>query len=123
MAKNNLMFWTYLKDKPKRDYIDPRILIARQIGWQKLAGNETPFSVPEPDNYNRAVLTDKPVECRAVENQVIYKDANKQGWVTVLYVTEDELQAYNRWLATVNPRAHWQHTRPPRLKEHRVIPL
>ena len=120
MAKHQPMFWSYLGQKPKRDYIDPRIIVARQIGWQKLAC-ETSYSVPEPDNYNRAVITDRPVECRAVEDQVIYKDKN--GWITLLYVPEDQHDEYDSWLAKLKPKAYWQHTKPPKLKNKRSILL
>jgi len=122
MAKHQPMFWSYLGPKPRRDYIDPRIPVARQVGWQKLAG-ETPYSIPEPDNYNRAVLTDHPVECLAVEDQVIYKDISKNGWITVLYVPEEQHDEYDQWLTTINLRAYWQHTKPPKLKNRRSILL
>ena len=120
MAKHQPMFWSYLGQRPRRDYIDPRIAIARQIGWQKLAG-DTAYSVPEPDNYNRAVLTDHPVECLAIEDQVIYKDKNKDAWITVLYVPEEQHEVYDLWLAELKPEAYWQHTKPPKLKKQRSI--
>lgn len=122
MAKHQPMFWSYLGHKPKRDYIDPRIIIARQIGWQKQAG-DTAFSVPEPDNYNRAVLTDLPVECLSIEDQVIYKDKSKDCWITVLYVPEEQHEVYDQWLAKLKPQAYWQHTKPPKLKNKRSILL
>lgn len=120
MAKHQPMFWSYLGQKPKRDYVDPRIAIARQIAWQKLPG-ETSYTVPEPDNYNRAVITDKPVECLSIEDQVIYKSFN--GWITVLYVPEEQHDVYDSWLAELKPKAYWQHTKPPKLKKQRSILL
>ena len=122
MAKHQPMFWSYLGQKPKRDYIDPRIPIARQIGWQKFAG-ETPYTIPEPDNYNRAVVSDKPVECVFVEDQVIYKDTSRGLWITVLLVPEEQHDDYDSWLAKLKPQAYWQHTKPPKLKKQRLIPL
>ena len=120
MAKHQPMFWSYLGTKPKRDFVDPRIAVARQIAWQKLPG-DTAFSVPEPDNYNRAVITDKPVECVDIDDQVIYKSFN--GWITVLYVPEEQHEVYDSWLAKLKPRAYWQHTKPPKLKNKRSILL
>lgn len=122
MARPSSMFWTYTGFKPKRDFIDPRIPIARQLAWTKLTG-DTPYSVPEPDNYNRAIISDKPVECKFVEDQVIYKDTNKNHWVTVMLVNDDSISEYNLWLDRVKPRAHWQHTRAPKIKKQRIIPL
>ena len=122
MAKHQPMFWSYLAQKPKRDYVDPRIIIARQIGWQKVSG-DTAFSIPEPENYNRAVITDKPVECLAINDQVIYRDLNKNAWITVLYVPEEQQDEYDLWLAKLKPQAYWQHTKPPKIKKQRSIPL
>ena len=113
MRKNKKMFWNYTKVKPKRDYIDPRIIVARHIGWQKLFGDQTYYSVPEPDNYNRAVLTIKPVECKFIEDQVIYKDANKGGWITLMYVPDEQLGEYDAWLNRTDNLAYWQHIKAP----------
>jgi len=115
---NKPMTWCYNTQAPRRDYIDPRIPIAKQIGWTKLHG-DTPYTVPEPDNYNRAVVTAKPVECLGIEDQVIYKDRSKNAWITVLYVPEEQQAEYDLWLKRINPRAHWQHTRAPKLKKQR----
>ena len=116
MARNKLIHWTYNTHRPKRDYIDPRLLVARHIGWTKIAGSETIFSVPEPDNYNRAILTQRPVECVFIEDQVIYKDLNKNMWITLMYVTEEQLGEYNAWLNRLQPDAYWQHTQAPKIR-------
>lgn len=115
------MFWTYSGLNPKRDYIDPRIAVARQIGWQKLPGDETNFTVPEPDNYNHCIIMDKPTECKFIESQVVYKDKNK--WFTLMLVPDELISEYNQWLLTINPEAYWQHTRPPKLKSQRKSPM
>ncbi len=115
---NRAIHWFYNGLAPRRDYIDPRIQVAKQIGWNKLPG-DTPYTVPEPDNYNRAVVTDKPVECLAIEDQVIYKDQSKNAWVTLMYVPDEQLSEYDLWLKLQTVRAHWQHTRAPKLKKQR----
>lgn len=122
MPKHSQIYWTYAGSKPKREYTDPRIPIARQIAWQKWQG-DTSYTIPEPDNYNRAVITDKPVECVAIENQVIYKDVSKNHWVTVLLVEDDQQAEYDSWLARLQPTAHWQHTKPPKVRKQRSILL
>lgn len=115
------MFWTYSGSKPRRELIDPRIAIAKQIGWQKYTGPETSFTIPEPDNYNRAVVTAKPVECTFVEDQVIYKDKHRNHWVTVMLLGEDQQGEYDAWLNRIKPDAFWQHTKAPKLKKSRSI--
>jgi len=122
MPKQPHIYWTYTGSKPKREYTDPRIPIARQIGWQKVTG-ETAYTIPEPDNYNRAVVTDKPVECVAIEDQVIYQDLNRNHWVTVLLVPEEQQAEYDSWLMRIKPLAHWQHTKPPRVRKQRSLTL
>jgi hypothetical protein len=122
MRKHKPSYWTYLTAN-KREYTDPRIPIAKQIGWMKYAGEETSFTIPEPDNYNRAFVTDKATECPFVEDQVIYKDNVKNGWVCVLLVADEQQSEYTAWLERLTPRAHWQHTKPPKLKKTRLIPL
>ena len=118
--KHKPSYWTYTIS-PKYDYPDPRIMIARQIGWQKYAGEDTAFSVPEPDNYNRAVLCDRPVDCTFVEDQVIYKV--KDGWISVALVAEELQGEYTAWMERLLPEAYWQHTKPAKLKKTRAMPL
>lgn len=112
------MFWTYLAPKPKRDYIDPRIAIAKHIGWQKLPGRETYYSVPEPDNYNRAIITQHPIECTFVEDQVIYKN-HKDNWITVMMIADEQQGEYDAWLNRLDVLAFWQHTNAPSVKNRR----
>lgn len=100
--------WT-LRVNPRKPFIDPRLPISRQIGWQRTAGDVTHYSVPEPDNYNRAIFSSKPVECPAIKDQVIYYDETRRGWFNVACVNEQELEAYNKWLETIDFTAYWQH--------------
>lgn len=122
MSKHQYITWTYAGSKPRREYTDPRIPIAKQVGWTKVLG-ETAFTIPEPDNYNRAVITEHPVECVGIEDQVIYRDLNKDHWVCVLYVPEDQLGEYDSWLKRLKPIAHWQHTKAPKLRKSRSLML
>lgn len=114
--KNKTISWTYCQTKPKRDFIDPRLPIARHIGWQKIAGSTTYYTVPEPDNYNRAVVTKKPEDCPFIDDQVIYKDINKGMWVTVLLVPDEQVEDYNDWLRFIQPFAYWQHLSAPAMR-------
>jgi hypothetical protein len=69
------------------------------------------------------VVTDLPVECLAIEDQVIYKDVGKNHWVTVLLVPDDQHAEYDSWLSRLKPLAHWQHTKAPRVRKQRSILL
>jgi len=119
---NRAMSWCYVDGTPRREYVDPRIPVAKQLAWTKLPG-DTPYTVPEPDNYNRAIMTDKPVECLLVEDQVIYKNTNKNTWVTLMYVPDEQLAEYDLWLNRQSVRAYWQHTRAPKIKKQRSYEL
>lgn len=123
MRKNAVSGWVYNGITPKLDYSDPRIIIAKHIGWQKYAGSDTIYSIPEPDNYNRAVFTEKPVECKLVEDQVVYKERVKNGWMCVLLVSDAEEQAYNTWLEQLKPLAHWFHNHPARIRNKKSTAL
>jgi hypothetical protein len=123
MPKHKYISWTYTGQRPTRKYHDPRLPIARQIGWTKLFGTETSFTLPEPDNYNRAVITLKPVECPFIEDQVIYKDFNKNAWATVLYVPEQQQAEFELWLSRTDIQAHWRHTNAPEFRRPRSILL
>jgi len=116
MRRNKYIYWTYNTDRPKRDYLDPRLPVARHIGWTKLFGTETMFCVPEPDNYNRAILTKKPVECVFVEDQVIYKDLGKNMWITLMYIPDEQLGEYDAWMTRLQPEAYWQHSNAPKIR-------
>jgi hypothetical protein len=116
MRKNKYIFWEYNMPKPRRDFSDPRLPVARHIGWQKLFGAETMYCTPEPDNYNRAIMTKKPIECVFVEDQVIYKDLNKDMWITLMYIPDDQQGEYETWINRLQPCAHWQHTNAPRIR-------
>ena len=120
--KQRPSYWTYTKSQ-RHEYPDPRIAIARHIGWQKYTGDDTAFSVPEPDNYNRAVFTEAITECTFVEDQVIYKDSVRNGWVCVMLVADEQQSEYTAWQERLQPVAYWQHTKAPKLKKTRSMPI
>jgi hypothetical protein len=116
MRKNKYIYWTYNGFKPRRDFVDPRLAVAKHIGWQKLFGPDTMWNVPEPDNYNRAILTEKPTECVFIEDQVIYKDVAKDVWITLMYVPDEQLSEYDAWMLRLQPLANWQHNNAPKIR-------
>ena len=116
------VYWTYSYEfSGKKDFIDPRIAIARQIGWKKGNCELTDYPTPEPDNYNRAVFTTKLWECPLVEDQVVYYDQSKQGWITVMYVPEEDTVEVDRWIQHLPTIAVWRHLKPSKIRPQRSL--
>jgi hypothetical protein len=121
-AHSKFMYWTYSPTfKNKHNFIDPRIIIARHIGWLKNNIEVTDFSTPEPDNYNRAVFTTTPQECLLIEDQIIYYDNQNNGWITLMYVPPEQIEDVDDWICSCNKLAVWCHLKPPRIKQQRSL--
>jgi len=117
-TQQKFMYWTYGPEyQGIRDLPDPRILIARHIGWKKLHSPETEYSIPEPDNYNRAILAHIPIDCSIIKDQVFYK--YKDSWVTLLYVPLEQCSQVDNWIRQCRPMAVWCHLKPPKIKPQR----
>lgn len=113
-------YWTY--DPAvigKKTFVDPRIAIARHIGWEKYTGVDTTWPSPEPDNFNAAVFTARPVGCDFIRDQVIYYDEYRVGWMTVMLVLDNQTEDYAQWLVDINPMAHWQYPKPAPVRPRR----
>lgn len=122
MTQNRYVFWTYNKEyKLAKDFIDPRIAIVKLTGWKKTTSEFTEYTLPEPDNYNRAIVTDKPCECPLIEDQVIYFDQNRRSWITLMYVPDCQINDIDLWIKTQNKIAVWCHLKPPQLKQNRTL--
>ena len=114
------MYWTYGPEFAKRHYLtDPRVALARHIGWKKFHYDITEYRTPEPDNYNRAILSRHPQDCKIVKDQVFYSDKDYKGWITLLYVPDEQITAVDAWIEQCQPWAHWVHLRSPRPKQRR----
>lgn len=114
------MYWTYAPEyTSKFELNDPRMILARYLGWKKLNTAETEYSTPEPDNYNRAVFASRPQECSIVKDQVIFYDKTNQGWITLMYVPELEINQVDAWILQSKFLAHWIHLRAPKIKPQR----
>lgn len=114
------MYWTY---GPEYDHDvelpDPRLVIAKHIGWKKLHTPETEYRTPEPDNYNRAVFANTPIDCTIIEDQVIYYNKSTKSWITVMYVPDEQIIEVDSWIEQCRPQAHWVHLRAPKIKPER----
>lgn len=121
MTKSVYMRWTYSPEfKGGKILPDPRVAIARLLQWNRGHGGETFYSVPEPDNYNRAVFTRRPVECAFITDQVIYRSDIYKGWFTVCLVAEEQTDDFDAW-AGAHALALWRHMKPAALKHQRKL--
>jgi len=90
---------------------DPRVKLAQHIAWQPPKMVNHPRGTTslglEPDNYNRAVVYAKPCYIPDIRNQIWFKDPSKNGWVSLYYVSEQELPIYNAWRVNNDYWASW----------------
>lgn len=109
------------KGMPNR--IDPRVAIARHIGWINTHnyGYPVPWRVPEPVNYNYAVRSGRPIECKFIQDQVFYRTETDSRWWTVYYVPEDSLAAFDSWVKQQPIDYLWFHTRPPAIRTNQRL--
>lgn len=120
MKTPKLVYWTYGPEYAlTTELSDPRIVLARYLGWKKLNTAETEYCTPEPDNYNRAIFSSTLIECSIVEDQVVFYDKTNQGWITLMYVPEYQITAVDSWIAQCRPKAHWRHFKAPKIKPRR----
>jgi len=114
------MYWSYGPEyQGARDLPDPRLTLARHIGWKKVHSEDTEYPTPEPDNYNRAVYSSTPVDCSIIEDQVIYK--YKDAWITLLYVPSEDTAQVDSWIFQCKPKAVWCHLKAPKIKQQRQM--
>ena len=112
------MYWSYGPEyRGIQDLPDPRIQLARQIGWRKFHSHETEYPTPEPDNYNRAVFAHIPIDCSILEDQVFYK--HRLGWMSLFYVPPEQIVQVDSWIRQCRPMAVWCHLKPPKIKPQR----
>lgn len=116
------VYWTYHKNYTGiKEFIDPRLPVAKLIGWKKSTGEYTDFTLPEPDNYNRAIAAVNAIDCKLVEDQVVYFDEHNQLWITLMYVPESQTNDIDLWIKSIDKIAVWCHLKPPQLKKLRTF--
>lgn len=108
-------------------YKDPRVPIAMHMGWQRQQGREVLFNNPQPDNFNRALLAKKPIECKFIANNVFYRDLITNNWWSVYYVpwnngdTFDleagcQIKEFDAWMNSQDYLLAWRNYRPAALR-------
>jgi hypothetical protein len=118
----NVIYWRFARSYEGRtDFLDPRLAIAKQIGWRKGINSSTEFSVPEPDNFNRAIVCAKWIECEFLEDQVMFYDRVRKSYISCYYVPLKQIKQFDAWVKTLAPIGVWYHTNPPKIKERKSI--
>jgi len=112
--------WTQRLSGTQRMLHDPRIAIANHIGWVKPYLDFTEWQGLEPDNYNCAVLSDKPMDIPFLDEAVVYKYNNQ--WCTIfrLYDAEEE-SAVVEYLMDKDYQAIWRNPRSTDLRRKVVL--
>lgn len=114
--KHNLAKWSR-GNLPNQ--LDPRIAIAEHIGWVRPQTYETDFHIPEPDNFNYALLATKLLVNPDIKDQVFYKTA--RGWWNVYLVSTDEEPNFLAWTDSVDVISQWRNPRSPRQRQKRGL--
>lgn len=100
---------------------DPRIAVARQIGWIKSSTAETEYSIPEPDHYNYAGLADRPWDCPYITNQVFYQDKKSQLWWSLYYVPHEQVKQFVAWADPIEFIQRWTPFRNSKMRNRRGL--
>ena len=121
MRRTGTAVWTHRdKESYMKNFIDPRIAIAHHINWRRNY-SETEFSLPEPDNYNFATMSARPLYCDFIGNQVWYRDKIKLCWVSVFLVAINITDDFKTWLKQQPWTSYWRTGKPLPLRTRRPM--
>lgn len=100
---------------------DPRIAVAKHIGWEKKQNKYTDWSTPEPDNYNRGILSAKPCTCDWLKDQVVYYDRTYKKWWTLYYVPPQDRPQFDNWLLEQPWEIRWYYEHASAVRERKQL--
>ena len=116
----NVIYWRFAQSYEGRtDFLDPRLAIAKQMAWRNNRQTTTDYSIPEPDNFNRALVSAKWIECEFLEDQIMFYDRVRKSYISCYYVPAKQIKQFDAWVLTVGASAIWYHTNPPKVKKRR----
>lgn len=104
--------------------IDPRSAIVKHIGWTPNTishGAITEWRTPEPINYNRAVVADRPLDCEFVRDGVFFRDEETGKWWSVFLVPREQSIQFKHWADQQPIDFFWYHSRPPALRQGKKL--
>ena len=100
---------------------DPRFPIARYMSWTRPNGTQTEYSIPEPDNFNRAVMALRRLTCPFIEDHIFYYDTLRSSWWTVYYVPPSRLQEFDLWVDQQEYIIRWYHSKPAAVRTRKSL--
>jgi hypothetical protein len=100
---------------------DPRIAVARHIGWIKSHSQDTQFSLPEPDHYNYAGLALRPIDCPVITDQVFYQDRKTKLWWSLYYVPAEQVKDFVAWAEPIEFIQRWTPFKSSRMRQRRGL--
>lgn len=121
MSYNNTRDWHILPVCEFPELPDPRVAIARHIGWTKSTSPYTEYTTPEPNNYNRSVCDSQRRPCNFIEDQVYYFDATRRLWFTVYYVPQELFTKFDAWMTDLPVQARWRPSLSNKLRPQRKL--
>jgi len=104
-----------------RKFADPRLAIAKHIGWQRSNTGETEFHTPEPDNFNYAMHSTRPLLCPVIADTVAYKSEELGGWWSVYCVPDRQLLDFYAWAEQQDVDLYWSNPRASRKRSTRPL--
>jgi len=124
--KNPSDYWQYI-DQTVEKLTDPRLPVTKHIEWTLPTGPST-YTGAEPDNYNLAIYTHRPIDLVFIADQCFYRvdkivsRRKYQGWMS-LYVAEERLQTilFNREILKLQPWAVWRYPHAKLIREKRQL--
>lgn len=109
---------------------DPRIAVAMHMEWQRQQGREILFANPQPDNFNRALLATRPIECKFIADNVFYKELTTNNWWSLYYVpwndtfdpdVVNKVKEFDTWMNQQDYLLAWRNHRPVAMRPNREL--
>lgn len=121
MSKGNFTWHPSMGDLSREDLPDPRYPVAQHIGWHRAIKGITEFHTPEPDNFNRAIMAQLPIESHIIKDNVFYRDLLRDRWWSLYYVPADKVVEFDTWLYQQPYELIWRHSKAPVVRPRKPL--
>jgi hypothetical protein len=105
---------------PAKKMRDPRIKVGFHMGWSTYHASWTTWPTPEPDNFNRAILADKPIDCELTKNCLYWRDQTGKWW-SLYIIAQDKMLHFEIWLKSQTIEVLWVHNSTPEIRTRRAM--
>lgn len=122
MKTKNYEVWDYMRiSRQVSPKFDPRIAIARHLDWRAdYSPNVTTWTLPEPNNYNHAVRSARPLDCEFIRDAVYYK-TDTGSWWSVYFIPDELIKDFHLWLEQQTIEVYWFNSKPTKLKTRKTL--